>query len=168
MLVARLLDHLKTLNVQVSELEAQIKSWHQENDLSRKLEQIPGIGPITASALVATSGDAKSFESGRQLAAWMGLVPRQHSTGGKTKLLGISKRGDTYLRTLLIHGARSAILAAQRKALQADSWLGKLLQRRNPNVAAVALANKNARVVWALLARERKYRDGYASTAIGA
>ncbi|MBT2326820.1 IS110 family transposase [Variovorax paradoxus] len=168
MLVARLIDHLKVLHTQVLDLEAQIKAWHRENKLSRKLEQIPGIGPVTASALVATIGDAKSFDNGRQLAAWMGLVPRQNSTGGKTKLLGISKRGDTYLRTLLIHGARSAILAAQRKALQEDSWLGKLLQRRNPNVAAVALANKNARVVWALLARDRQYRNGDASTAVAA
>jgi transposase len=168
MLVARLIDHLKVLDAQVLDLEVQIKEWHRKNELSRKLEQIPGIGPVTASALVATIGDAKSFENGRQLAAWMGLVPRQNSTGGKAKLLGISKRGDVYLRTLLIHGARSAILAAQRKALQEDSWLGKLLQRRNPNVAAVALANKNARVVWALLARDRQYRDGYASAPVGA
>lgn len=149
-------------------LEAKIKEWHRESEVSRKLEQIPGIGPVTASALVATIGDAKAFESARQLAAWMGLVPRQHSTGGKAKLLGISKRGDTYLRTLLIHGARSAILAAQRKAMKEDSWLGKLLLRRNPNVAAVALANKNARVVWALLAKDRTYRREPAAMAAGA
>ena len=167
LLVARLIDHLKILNTHVLDLEAKIKSWHRENELSCKLEQIPGIGPVTASALVATIGDAKSFDNGRQLAAWMGLVPRQHSTGGKTKLLGISKRGDTYLRTLLIHGARSAILAAQRKALQEDSWLAKLLQRRNPNVAAVALANKNARVVWALLAKGGTYRKEPAAIAAG-
>lgn len=141
LLVERLLDHLKVLDKQVIELEVQIKDWHRKSELSRKLEQIPGIGPVTASALVATIGDAKSFENGRQLAAWMGLVPKQHSTGGKSRLQGISKRGDTYLRTLLIHGARSAILAAQCKAQQADSWLTKLLQRRSPNVVAVALAN---------------------------
>ncbi len=124
---------------------------------------MPGIGPITASALVATVGDAKSFNSGRQLSAWMGLVPKQNSSGGKTNLLGISKRGDTYLRTLLIHGARSAILAAQRKVEQGrDSWLHGLLQRRNHNVAAVALANKNARVVWALLAHGQEFRPGHA------
>jgi transposase len=94
----------------------------------------------------------------------MGLVPKQNSSGGKSVLLGISKRGDTYLRTLIIHGARSAILAAQRKAGKDDeSWLGKLLQRRNRNVAAVALANRNARLVWALLARDREFRPDYAS-----
>lgn len=161
LLVERLLDHLKVLDKQVIELEVQIKDWHRKSELSRKLEQIPGIGPVTASALVATIGDAKSFENGRQLAAWMGLVPKQQSTGGKSRLQGISKRGDTYLRTLLIHGARSAILAAQRKAQQADSWLTKLLQRRSPNVVAVALANKNARIIWALLAHGREYRPDY-------
>lgn len=164
LLVERLLDHLKVLDKQVIELEVQIKAWHRESELSRKLEQIPGIGPVTASALVATIGDAKSFENGRQLAAWMGLVPKQHSTGGKSRLQGISKRGDTYLRTLLIHGARSAILAAQRKAQQADSWLSKLLQRRSPNVVAVALANKNARIIWALLAHDREFRPDYVAT----
>jgi len=168
MLVDRLVDHLKVLDTHVLALEAKIKAWHRESELSCKLEQIPGIGPVTASALVATIGDAKAFENARQLAAWMGLVPRQHSTGGKARLLGISKRGDTYLRTLLIHGARSAILAAQRKALKEDSWLGQLLLRRNPNVAAVALANKNARVVWALLAKDRTYRIEPATMAAGA
>ena len=163
LLVERLMIHLKELDRQVCELEARIKVWHSESELSRRLEKVPGIGPITASALVATVGDAKSFNSGRQLSAWMGLVPKQNSSGGKTNLLGISKRGDTYLRTLLIHGARSAILAAQRKMDQGrDAWLHGLLQRRNHNVAAVALANKNARVVWALLAHGQEFRPGYA------
>jgi transposase len=144
-LVDRLMDHLKALDQQVAQLEAQIKAWHRENDASRKLEQIPGIGPITASALVASMGEAKNFDNGRQVAAWLGLVPRQHSSGGKPTLLGISKRGDSYLRTLLIHGARSVILAARRKVGQ-GGWLQELLKRRNPNVAAVALANKNARI----------------------
>lgn len=161
LLIERLIDHLKVLDKQVIDLESQIKAWHRESELSRKLEKIPGIGPVTASALVATIGDAKSFENGRQLAAWMGLVPKQHSTGGKSRLQGISKRGDTYLRTLLIHGARSAILAAQRKVQQADIWLTKLLQRRSPNVVAVALANKNARIIWALLAHDREFRPDY-------
>jgi transposase len=162
-LVDRLMDHLKVLDQQVAELEAQIKAWHRENEASRKLEQIPGIGPITASALVASMGEAKNFDNGRQLAAWLGLVPRQHSSGGKPTLLGISKRGDSYLRTLLIHGARSVILAARRKA-DPRGWLQELLKRRNPNVAAVALANKNARIAWALLAHERQYRADYAAT----
>jgi transposase len=163
LLVERLLDHLKELDRQVGELEVQIKTSHRNSEASRKLEKIPGIGPITASALVATVGDAKNFKNGRQLAAWMGLVPAQSSSGGKTNLLGISKRGDTYLRTLLIHGARSAVRAFQgKKDLSGDPWLQKLLGRRNLNIAAVALANKNARIVWALLARGREYESGYA------
>ena len=143
-------------------LEAQIKASHRMNEMSRKLERIPGIGPLTASALVATVGDAKSFTSGRQLAAWMGLVPAQSSSGGKATLLGISKRGDVYLRTLLIHGARAALRAFRNKVDRSgDSWLQKLLERRHFNVAAVALANRNARIVWALLARDRQYQANY-------
>jgi transposase len=161
-LLQRLGDHLKELDRQVDELSGQIQLWHKENELSLKLADIPGIGPITASALVASIGDAKSFENGRQLAAWLGLVPRQHSTGGKQTLLGISKRGDTYLRTLLIHGARAVIRVSEHKREQANDWLNQLVVRRNKNIAAVALANKNARVVWALLAHERKFRSDYA------
>jgi len=160
LLVQRLMDHLNELDKQLDELEAQIKAWHRESAASCKLEKIPGIGPITASALVASIGNAKNFDDGRQLAAWLGLVPKQHSTGGKSKLLGISKRGDSYLRTLLIHGARSVILSASKK-LDKSRWLRKLMERRNPNVAAVALANKNARIVWALLANEREFRSDY-------
>ena len=119
--------------------------------------KIPGIGPITASALVASVGDAKNFKNGRQVAAWLGLVPRQHSSGGKTTLLGISKRGDVYLRTLLIHGARSVIYWRRSEAERADdAGCGSLLGRRNKNIAAVALANKNARIAWALLAHGRE------------
>jgi len=159
-LVLRLLEHFKDLDRQVHEMEHQIQSWHRANALSRKLEDIPGIGPITASALVASVGDAKNFANGRQLAAWLGLVPKQHSSGGKTNLQGISKRGDTYLRTLLIHGARAVIRQIERKT-NMQGWLGKLLGRRNKNVAAVALANKNARIAWALLAHERKFQSDY-------
>ena len=163
-LIDRLGAQLKDFDRQVVELDAQIQAWHRSNDASRKLAQIPGIGPITASALVASIGNARSFKSGRQLAAWIGLVPRQHSTGGKQVLLGISKRGDTYLRTLLIHGARAVIRVAERKADYAGSWLARLIGRRHKNVAAVALANKNARMVWALLAHDKNYVPGYAPT----
>lgn len=163
-LVQRLLDHLKELDRQVGELEVQIQAWHRGSAVSCKLAQIPGIGPITASALVASIADAKSFDSGRQVAAWLGLVPKQHSSGGKTNLLGISKRGDTYLRTLLIHGARSVIFHGERKA-DSCTWVKALVERRNKNVAAVALANKNARIVWALLAHDRKYQADYVSAA---
>ena len=164
-LLQRLGDHLKELDRQVAELEVQIRNWHRESDASKKLGQIPGIGPITASALVASIGDAKSFQNGRQLAAWLGLVPRQCSTGGKQVLLGISKRGDPYLRMLLIHGARAVIRVAERRAGYADSWLARLLARRNSNVAAVALANKNARIVWALLTQGTDYQPDYESAA---
>jgi transposase len=161
LLLQRLGAHLKELDRHVGELEMQIQTWHRETDASRKLARIPGIGPITASALVASIGDAKSFDNGRQLAAWLGLVARQHSSGGKPTLLGISKRGDTYLRTLLIHGARAVIRVAEHKPNYEGSWLARLIGRRNKNVAAVALANKNARTVWALLANDRKYEANY-------
>lgn len=160
-LITRLTEHLKDLDQLVAEFETRIKAWHRGSELSMKLEKIPGIGPLSASALVASIADATSFDNGRQLSAWLGLVPRQHSSGGKPTLLGISKRGDVYLRTLLIHGARSAILAAQRKAVNTNVWLAGLLDRRHPNVAAVALANKNVRTVWALLAHGRQFRANY-------
>ena len=156
-LVARLAEHLQALDQQVAELEKQIQLWHRQSEPSQRLAAIPGIGPITATALVASIGDARAFSNGRQLAAWLGLVPRQHSSGGKPVLLGISKRGDVYLRTLLIHGARAVISHVEHRCDQAESWLKRLLGRRNRNISAVALANKNARVVWALLAHDRQY-----------
>lgn len=106
--------------------------WHRDNEASRKLEAIPGIGPITASAIVATMGNASEFKNGRQLAAWLGLVPKQHSSGAKQTLLGISKRGDTYLRALLIHGVRAVIRFAENKT-EPNQWLCKLMARRNKN-----------------------------------
>lgn len=165
-LLERLTDNLKEMDRQVKESDAIIQLWHRENAASRKLAEIPGLGPITASAIVATVGDAREFKNGRQLAAWMGLVPRQHSSGGKQNLLGISKRGDTYLRTLMIHGARAVIRFAESKA-EPEGWLRKLMARRNKNVAAVALANKNARIVWALLAKDRMFRPDYTPAAAG-
>lgn len=163
-LIDRLMEHLKVLDQQVDDLDVQIKAWHRASEASRRLEQVPGIGPLTASALAATAGDAKNFDNGRQFAAWLGLVPKQHSSGGKATLLGMSKRGDTYLRTLLIHGARAVIYRAMQKN-DPDSWLVKLIARRNVNVAAVALANKTARIVWALLAHQREFRPGYKAVA---
>jgi transposase len=162
LLIKRLLEHLKLLQRQVDEIEAQIKAWHRSSDASQRLEKVPGIGPLTATAIVAMVGNAKNFDNGRQLAAWLGVVPRQHSSGGKPTLLGMSKRGDAYLRTLLIHGARSVIYRATQRA-DAQSWLFKLTTRRNKNVAAVALANKTARIVWALLAHEREFKPDYAA-----
>ena len=167
-LIDHLTQHLKELDRQVKEFERQIIAWHRASELSQKLEKIPGIGPLAASALVASIADARSFENGRQVSAWLGLVPRQSSSGGKPTLLGMSKRGDAYLRTLLIHGARSAILAAQRKTENTNVWLAKLLTRRHPNIAAVALANKNVRTVWALLAHGRQFKADYVPARMAA
>jgi transposase len=167
-LIDRLTKHLKELDRQVKEFEKEIIVWHRSSDLSRKLEKIPGIGPLAASALVASIADAKSFENGRQVSAWLGLVPRQSSSGGKATLLGMSKRGDAYLRTLLIHGARSAILAAQHKVDNTNGWLTNLLTRRHTNIAAVALANKNVRTVWALLAHGREFKADYVPARLAA
>ena len=159
----RLFDYFRELDRQVKELEEQIKAWHRVNADSQRLQSILGIGPLTATALIAAIGNASAFENARQLSAWLGLVPRQDSSGGKERLLGISKRGDVYLRTLLIHGARSVLLRVKSRADQSEGWLAQLVKRRNPNVAAVALANKNARIVWALLAHGREYQPGYAA-----
>lgn len=162
-LLHRLGEHLRELERQVSELEREILLWHRGNAASQQLEKIPGIGPITASALVATVGDARNFANGRQLAAWLGLVPRQHSSGGKPTLLGISKRGDSYLRTLLIHGARSVLRFASDKTDRTSTWVNGLMARRHANVATVALANKNVRIVWALLVGGQAFRSDYTS-----
>lgn len=163
-LFQRLGDHVKELDRQVNELEAQIVGWHRQNPASKKLETIPGIGPLTASALVASIGDAKTFQDGRQLAAWLGLVPRQHSSGGKSTLLGISKRGDMYLRTLFIHGARAAIRFIGERQDKIAEWTHNLLDRRNKNVATVALANKNSRIAWALLNQDKPFQFNYQPT----
>jgi transposase len=160
-LLQRLGEHLKELNRQVAELDRDIQIWHRGNEASRRLEKVPGIGPITASALVVTVGDARNFTNGRQLAAWIGLVPRQSSSGGKATLLGISKRGDRYLRALLIHGARAALRFAKKKSDATSRWVNKVQTRRHINVVTVALANKNARIVWALLAHGREFQADY-------
>lgn len=165
-MLERLNDHLKELDRQMNELELlQIKPWHKESEASQGLEAIPGVGPITASAIVATVGSATEFKNGRQLtAAWLGLVPKQHSSGGKQTLFGISKRGDAYLLTLLIHGARAVIRFAEKK-IGSESWLYKLIARRNKNVAAVALANKNTRIIWALPAKKATFHPDHATVA---
>lgn len=116
------------------------------------------MGPLTATALLAAVGDAKAFRNGRQMAAWLGLVPRQYASGNRSVLLGITKRGDRYLRMLLIHGARAAVAAARHKDDSRSRWITALADRRGANRAAVALANKNARILWALIARGEEYR----------
>ena len=157
LLIQRLLDQLKELDRQVCDLEREIEQWHRSSEVSKRLETIPGIGPLTASALAASAGDPSNFKNARQFAAWIGLVPHQNSSGGKTQLLGISKRGNVYLRTLLIHGGRTLVQLTKTRADQADTWLGKLVNRRHHNVAAVAMANKNARLAWALLTSGNGY-----------
>jgi transposase len=166
-LLARLGEHLQHLSAQVAALEREIQRWHRDSEASQRLAAIPGIGALGASALVATVGAPTSFANGRQLAACLGMVPRQASSGGKPTLLGMSKRGDSYLRTLLIHGARSVLRQVERHAEHADPWLRQLLRRRPKNVVAVALANKNARIAWALLAHGRTYQPQYSAAARG-
>jgi transposase len=150
------LEEIHTLTAKITDVERQIASWQRQQDGCERIAAIPGVGLLTATAAVATIGEASTFRSGRQFAAYLGLVPRQSGTGGRVQLLGISKRGDTYLRTLLIHGARG-VLANSRAAKDPNTWVGRLIQRRHHNVAAVALANKMARQIWALLAHQRRY-----------
>ena len=153
-----LVSQLRMVQAQVVGLEKKLKAWHRTNEASRRLATIPGVGVITATALVATIGDASQFHSGRQLAAWLGLVPRQHSSGGKERLGRISKRGDGYLRKLLVHGARTVLLWSRRKKERRSPWQEALLARRPTNVVLVAMANKTARVVWVLLSRGETFR----------
>ena len=155
-------DRIGKLDGQVAEIERRLKVWHKEDRASRRIADIPGVGLLSATAAVATMGDAKAFKSGREFAAWLGLVPRQSGTGGRIRLMGISKRGDTYLRTLLIHGARSVLTHAK----ELEPWITELRRRRPLNVAVVALANKMARTIWALLAHDRAYQKGFVSQPV--
>ncbi|TVL60754.1 transposase [Shewanella algae] len=152
-----LLELVEKLSKKITALERTIQAWSRQSADASRLEQVPGIGPITASALVATVGNAKHFKNARQLAAWLGLVPRQHSTGGKTVLLGISKRGDGYVRKLLVHGARAVVSHSKRAKSGSSEWLNSLLETKHTNTAIVALANKNARIAWALLTNQSEY-----------
>ena len=151
--------HLQELQLKIGEVERALHAWHRSNEASRRLETIPGIGPITASALAVTVTDPTLFRSGRHLAAWLGLVPRQNSSGGKERLGGISKQGDRYIRRLLISGAHAVLQAAMRGRLGSATWAKGLLQRRPFKLVAVALANKTARIAWAVLARGGTYRS---------
>jgi len=158
----RLLDgvwsDLRTLDARVAELDSEIAAIAQSEPAAVRLQQLRGVGPITATALVATIGDASQFANGRQLAASLGLTPRQHSSGGKDRLLGISKRGDSYLRTLLVHGARSTLRTAKSKEDRLSQWAVRLAERSHHNVAAIALANKTARMAWAMLRHDTDYQ----------
>ena len=162
-LMQLLVEQWTQVQERINQIERQILHWHRSNEHSKRLADVPGIGPITASAVMATIGDAKAFKSARHFAAWLGLVPRQQSTGGKAKLGPISKRGDGYLRRLLVHGAQSVLRWHRARPDGRRPWLDGLLLRRPVNVAAVAVAHKNARTIWALLARGERflgYRSG--------
>jgi transposase len=160
-LFQRLFEHLCELDRQVEAIEEQLQAWHRTDPASQRLLEVPGIGFVTATALAASVADAKAFKNGRQMAAWLGLVPRQYSSGGKQVLRGISKRGDGYLRKLLVVGARAVLRHLKAKPGQEPSWTDRLVSRRHSNIAAVALANKNARIAWALLAHDRQYCPDY-------
>ena len=147
------------LDEQVQRIERRLQQWHRQDEASRRLAEIPGVGVLGATAALATIGDAQVFRSGREFAAWLGLVPRQSGTGGRVRLLGISKRGDPYLRTVLIHGARAVMTHSKAP----PEWARQVAERRPKNVAIVALANKMARTIWALLAHQREYEPLYAS-----
>jgi transposase len=160
-LLAQLHDELKQLQRQIEEANAVICRVASEHEPCQRLMAIPGIGPVTATAIIAAIGNGMDFEKGRGFAAWLGLVPRQHSTGGKEKLLGISKRGNCYIRYLLVHGARSVLQVKEKQASGLKAWLIKLTSRAQHNVAVVALANKLARVAWAILAKGETYQPAF-------
>ena len=157
-LLSDLYDEMVHLDERIKTLENKLKALCSQNEDCQRLLTIPGVGLLSATALVAAIGDINAFKNGRELAAWLGLVPRQHSTGGKPTLLGISKRGDTYLRTLLIHGGRTVVRVADKHRDQRSQWISQLDARRGKNISAVAVANKNARVAWALLSQGTTYQ----------
>ncbi len=148
---------LVALDDRVVELDQAIKQLAERNEVTRRLQQLRGVGPMVATALVATVGNAAHYHKGRQMAASLGLTPRQYSSGDKHRLFGITKRGDVYLRTLLVHGARAVVSQAKHKDDRLSRWVTAIAKRRHPNVAAVALANKTARMAWALLRNESDY-----------
>jgi transposase len=153
----QLYEEWLTLEQRLAYYNEKLEAICQAHPVCQRLLTIPGIGPLTATALVAAVSDAAHFKNGRQFAAWLGLVPRQHSTGGKPRLLGISKRGDRYLRKLFVHGARATMRWSRLKNDRRSQWLRALIQRRGTNRAVVALANKNARIAWVLLATDQVY-----------
>jgi len=149
------LDHLQT---RIDEADAVIQQTAGENEACRRLVAIPGVGPVTATAIIAAIGNGAAFRKGREFSAWLGMVPGEYTTGGKQKLLGISKRGNTYLRRLFVQGARAVLQQSAKQSSGLSAWLTQLTARTHPNVAAVALANKLARMAWAVLAKNEPYR----------
>ena len=156
-----LMAQLQSVKEAIRHVERQLQAWHRSQEASQRLTAIPGVGVITATALVATIGDGSQFKSGRHLSAWLGLVPRQHSSGGKSRLGRISKRGDGYIRRLLVHGSR-AVLRWQRGApKQPLPWIKELLSRRPTNVVLVAMANKTARTIWAMMRDQQHFNPAF-------
>jgi transposase len=163
--VAALGTQLRMLKAQILQFDRMIMAWHKSNEASRRLDDIPGIGPVLATALVASVADPKMFRSGRDFSAWIGLVPTQNSSGGKDRLGSISKRGDRYLRNLFTTGALAVIRYAKIHGTRRRPWLTALLARRPTKVAAIALANKIARMAWAIMAKDERYKEPAALAA---
>ena len=163
--VAALGAQLRMQKAQILEFDRMIRAWHRSSEASRRLDEIPGVGPVLATALVGSVADPKAFRSGRDFSAWIGLVPKQHSSGGKDKLGSISKQGDRYLRSLFTAGALAVIRYAKIHGTKHRPWLTALLARRPTKVAAIALANKLARMAWAMLARGERYKEPAALAA---
>jgi transposase len=163
--VAALGAQLRTLKAQILEFDRMINAWHRSNRASRRLDDIPGVGPVLATALIASIADPKAFRSGRDFSAWIGLVPKQNSSGGKDRLGNISKRGDRYLRSLFTTGALAVIRYAKIHGTRHRPWLTVLLARRPTKVAAIALANKIARMAWAMMAKGERYKEPAALAA---
>lgn len=163
--VAALGAQLRLLKAQILEFDRRIMAWHRSNETSKRLDELPGVGPALATALVASVADPKAFRSARNFSAWIGLVPKQHSSGGKDKLGSISKQGDRYLRSLFTAGALAVIRYAKIHGTKHRPWLTALLGRRPTKVAAIALANKLARMAWAMMAKEERYQEPVALAA---
>jgi transposase len=151
-------QHLRELDVRIAAYDRRIAALARDSEPAQRLMKIEGVGPVTATAIVASVGNAIVFKNGRQFAAWLGLTPRQHSSGGKQRLGAMTKHGDVYLRTLLIHGARAVLRVTPKRSDAKSRWAESLRRRRPDNVAAVALAAKHARIIWALLARAQEYQ----------
>jgi transposase len=166
LMLAQLMSELRQLANQIADIDAAILRGADGHEACQRLMAIPGIGPITATAIVSAVGNGAEFKKGRSFSAWLGLVPGEYSTGGKQKLLGISKRGNGYLRKLLVHGARAVLQCRQKQSPGLSAWLGKLVARAHPNVATIALANKMARMAWAMLIRGETYRPPLLSPAM--
>ena len=157
-LFSRLYEELQALDERILAIEAEVNQAFQQNSLCQRIAEVEGIGPVTATAVVAAISNGNTFHNGRQFAAWLGLVPRQNSSGEKQRLSGITKRGDCYLRTLLVHGSRSVVFRAAKKDDARSKWIAEKQKKLGTAKTCVAVANKNARIIWALLAHDEPYR----------